>query len=207
MYSTNNRILLINLSGSIMTKVKIKVLTGSVRPGRFNIQPATWIADIAAKHPDLDVELVDLQELDLPFYNEPKPAMYGNYEHDHTKKWAKIVAEADGFIFVTGEYNHTYTPVLANAIDYLNAEWNYKPVSFVSYGSMAGGARAVEHLRGVAGELRMFDLREQVLIPNYYFRTDEEGKYEFSEQEDEMANTMLAELATWTKKLKVARES
>ena len=72
---------------------------------------------------------------------------------------------------------------------------------------MAGGARAVEHLRGIAGELRMFDLREQVLIPNYYFRTNEEGKYDFSEQEGELANTMIIELATWAKKMKVARES
>jgi NAD(P)H-dependent FMN reductase len=189
-----------------MAKVKIKVIAGSVRPGRFNIQPAKWITDIANKHDDLDVELIDLQELNLPFYNEPKPAMMGNYELEHTKKWAKIIEEADGFIFVTGEYNHSYTPVLANAIDYLNAEWNYKPVSFVSYGSMAGGARAVEHLRGIAGELRMFDLREQVLIPNYYFRVDKEGNYNFSDQEIDMANNLIAELATWTKKLKVARE-
>lgn len=190
-----------------MGKVKIKVLTGSVRPGRFNIQPAKWITEIASKNPDLEVELIDLQELDLPFYNEPKPAIMGDYELNHTKAWAEKIGEADGFIFVTGEYNHTYTPVLANAIDYLNAEWNYKPVSFVSYGSAAGGARAVEHLRGVAGELRMFDLREQVLIPNYYFRTDDKGIYPFTDQEADLAKTMLDELATWTKKLKVARES
>ena len=190
-----------------MTKVTIKVLAGSNRPGRFNIQPASWIADMASKHPDLDVELIDLQELNLPFYNEPKPAMAGNYEHDHTKAWAKTVGEADGFIFVTPEYNHSYSPVIKNAIDYLNAEWNYKPVSFVSYGSQAGGARAVEHLRGVAGELRMFDLRDQVLIPNYFFRTDDQGVYEFSDQEAESANVLLTELATWAKKLKVARES
>lgn len=190
-----------------MSKTKIKVIAGSVRPGRFNIQPATWITDIASKRDDIEVDLIDLQELDLPFYNEPKPAMMGNYELDHTKKWASIIGGADGFVFVTGEYNHTYTPVLANAIDYLNAEWNYKPVSFVSYGSMAGGARAVEHLRGVAGELRMFDLREQVLIPNYYLNLDEEGKYKFTEQEAEAAHVMLTELATWAKKLKVSRQN
>lgn len=97
--------------------------------------------------------------------------------------------------------------MIKNAIDYLNAEWNYKPVSFVSYGSQAGGARAVEHLRGVAGELRMFDLREQVLLPNYYFRLDDKGNYDFTDEEVEVANTMIAELATWTKKLKIARES
>ena len=190
-----------------MTKVKIKVITGSVRPGRFNIQPAKWITDIASNNAELDVELIDLQELDLPFYNEPKPAMMGDYELDHTKEWAKIIGEADGFIFVTGEYNHTYTPVLANAINYLNAEWNYKPVSFVSYGSAAGGARAVEHLRAVAGELRMFDLREQVLIPNYFFRINNEGKYEFSKEEVDSANVLIDELTTWTDKLKTARES
>ena len=190
-----------------MAKIKIKVIAGSIRPGRFNIQPATWIAEIAGKTSNLDVELVDLQELDLPFYNEPKPAMMGNYELEHTKKWAKTIGEADGFIFVTGEYNHSYTPVLANAINYLNAEWNYKPVSFVSYGSAAGGARAVEHLRGIAGELRMFDLREQVIIPNYFFRIDNEGKYEFSKEEVEAANIVVAELANWANKLKIARES
>jgi NAD(P)H-dependent FMN reductase len=187
--------------------IKIKVIAGSVRPGRFNIQPATWITDIAKKHQDIEVELIDLQELNLPFYNEPQPAMMGSYQHEHTKKWAKMIAEADGFIFVTPEYNHSYSPVLANAISYLNIEWNYKPVSFVSYGSVAGGARAVEHLRGIAGELRMFDLRDQVLFPNYYFNLDEAGKYKFSEQESESANTMLTELSTWAKKLKLARES
>lgn len=187
--------------------LKIKVIAGSVRPGRFNIQPATWIADLAKKNPELDVELVDLQELNLPFYNEPKPAMMGDYELDHTKKFAETIGEADGFIFVAAEYNHSYAPVLANALNYLNAEWNHKPVSFVSYGSQAGGARAVEHLRGVAGELRMYDLRDQVLLPNYYFRMNEEGKYQFSETETKEADTMLTDLAKWAGKLKTARES
>ncbi|MDN5275850.1 MAG: putative reductase [Candidatus Saccharibacteria bacterium] len=186
---------------------KIAVIAGSVRPGRFNIQPATWVYELAKKRDDIEVEFIDLQELDLPFYNEPKPAMMGDYEQEHTKAWAKTIGEKDGFIFVTPEYNHSYSPVLANAINYLNAEWNYKPVSFVSYGSQAGGARAVEHLRGIAGELRMFDLREQVLLPNYYFNLDEQGQFKFGEQEEKAANTLLDELTTWTAKLKVARES
>lgn len=190
-----------------MSKAKIKVLAGSIRPGRFNPQAAKWITDIASKHADLDVELIDLQELDLPWYDEPKPAMMGNYEHAHTKKWAEIIGEADGFIFVTPEYNHSYSPVLANAINFLNAEWNYKPVSYVSYGSAAGGARAVEHLRGIAGELRMFDLRDQVILNNYWFNMDDQGNYKFTEQEAETAQVVINELATWSKKLKVARES
>lgn len=184
---------------------KIKILTGSVRPGRFNIQPATWITELAKKREDLEVEMIDVAKLNFPFLDEPKSPLMGNYENDHTKAWTKIIGEADGFIFVTPEYNHSFSPVLKNAIDYLNAEWGYKPVSFVSYGSQAGGARAAEHLRGVAGELRMFDLREQVLIPNYYFYTDQEGNYEFTDADEKSAETMLDELSTWAAKLKQVR--
>ena len=159
------------------------------------------------KRDDITVELVDLEKLGLPFYDEPKPAMYGNYVHAHTKKWGEMVAKADGFIFVTPEYNHSYAPVLANAIDFLFAEWNDKPVSFVSYGAEAGGARAVEHLRGIAGQLRMFDLREQLVLPNYWNNLDDKGNYKFTDTEAEKANAVLTELATWAKKMKVARES
>lgn len=187
--------------------LKIKVIAGSVRPGRFNIQVANWITEQASKNPNLDVELVDLQELNLPFNDEPKPAAMGEYEHEHTKKFSKIMNEADGFIFVTPEYNHSYSPVLANALSFLNSEWNYKPVSFVSYGSIAGGARAVEHLRGIAGELRMFDLREPVILSNYFFNLDEKGNYQFSEQEEKAAETLLTELTTWAGHMKTARES
>lgn len=176
-----------------------------MRPGRFNIQPATWITELAKKRDDLEVEFIDLADLNLPFLDEPKTPMMGDYVKEHTKAWAKTIGEADGFIFVTAEYNHSVSPVLANAISFLNAEWNYKPVSFASYGSQAGGARAVEHLRGIAGELRMFDLREQVLIPNYYFFTDDKGNYTFTEADEKAAETMLDELSTWAAKIKQVR--
>jgi len=186
---------------------KIKIIAGSIRPGRFNIQPAQWIYELATQHGGADFELIDLEKVNLPFYNEAKPAMYHEYELPHTKNWAKIIGEADGFIWVTPEYNHSFSPVLKNAIDYLNLEWNYKPVSLVSYGSAAGGSRAAEHLRGVAGELRMFDLREQVIIPHYYNNLDDEGQYKWSEAEESQAKALLDELVTWTKKLKAAREN
>lgn len=186
---------------------KIKIIAGSVRPGRFNIQAATWMYELAQKHGGAEFELVDLEKVNLPFYDEKIPALMHQYELPHTKAWAEVIGEADGFIFVTPEYNHSYSPVLGNAISYLNQEWNYKPVSFVSYGSIAGGSRAVEHLRGIAGELRMFDLRDQVVIPNYYFNQDKDGKYQFGETEEQQANTVLDELVAWTDKLKNARES
>ncbi|WP_306436942.1 NADPH-dependent FMN reductase [Rhodococcus sp. 06-235-1A] len=80
-----------------------------------------------------------------------------------TKKWAQVVSELDGFIIVTPEYNHSIPGVLKNALDYLYAEWNNKSVGFVSYGS-AGGTRAAEHLRSIAGELQLADVRQQVTL-------------------------------------------
>jgi len=184
---------------------KIKIIVGSSRPGRFNIQPATWIHDLAKESEDIEAELVDLKEVNLPFLDEAVPASQGQYANEHTKDWAKTIGDADGFIFVTPEYNHSYSPVLKNAIDYVYAEWNYKPVSFVSYGSLAGGARAVEHLRGVAGELKMYDIREQILLPDYWTNLSGEGQYQFTETQTEAAKAMLESLAFWAGKMKEAR--
>lgn len=184
---------------------KIIILTGSTRPGRFNIQPAQWITEIAKKRSDIQVEMVDVQELNLPFLDEPVPPLMQQYSKPHTKKWSETVAGADGFIMVTPEYNHSFSAVLKNAIDYLYHEWNYKPVAFVSYGSLAGGARAVEHLRGVAGEIKMFDLKEQILIPNYWSNLNEEGKYQFTEAQEKEAEGILDSLTFWAGKMKAAR--
>lgn len=186
---------------------KIKIIAGSTRPGRFNIQPATWIHEQAKAREGVEFELIDLEKENLPILDESVPAIMGQYELPHTKAWSEKISEADGFIFVTPEYNHSYAPVLGNALTYLNKEWNYKPVSFVSYGSAAGGSRAVEHLRGIAGELRMFDLREQVIIPHYYFNQDDKGQYKWGEAEEKQATALLDEIITWTQKLKTAREA
>ncbi len=185
--------------------ITIKILMGSVRPGRFNSQPANWIYEIAKKRTDVRFELIDLQEINLPFLDEPLTPSQNKYSKEHTKKWSKIIAEADGFIFVTPEYNHSVSPVLKNAIDYLWYEWHYKPVSFVSYGSLAGGARSVEHWRGIAAELKMYDLREQILLPLYWEHVDKKGKYPFSESQEEQANALLDSLIFWAKKMKAAR--
>jgi NAD(P)H-dependent FMN reductase len=185
----------------------IKILAGSVRPGRFNIQPATWITELAKSRSDMSAELIDLQTLNLPFLDEAGTAKEYAYTKEHTKAWAKTIEESDGFVFVTPEYNHSYSPVLKNALDFLYHEWGYKPVAFVSYGGIAGGTRAVEHLRGVAGELKMYDLREQVVLPVYWEHTDGEGKYEFTEAHAAAATTMLDDLAFWAAQMKTAREA
>lgn len=185
----------------------IKILTGSSRPGRFNIQPATWIYNLAKKREDVVVELIDLEKINLPFLNEPFPPKTKKYTHEHTRSWSKTITESDGFIVVTPEYNHSFSAVLKNALDYVYFEWNYKPITFVSYGSEAGGSRAVEHLRDVAAELKMFDLKEQVLLPNYWEHTDENGQFNFTEKHIQAAETMLDQLIFWAKEMSKSRNS
>jgi NAD(P)H-dependent FMN reductase len=142
---------------------RIGIILGSTRPNRNGEQVARWVLDIASQRADAEFELVDLRDYPLPHLDEPMPPSLGQYAHDHTKEWAQKIASFDGFVIVTPEYNHGTSGVLKNAIDYLYAEWNNKAVAFVSYGAV-GGARAAEHLRLVAAELQMADVRQQVAL-------------------------------------------
>jgi NAD(P)H-dependent FMN reductase len=142
---------------------RIGIILGSTRPNRNGEQVASWVVGLASSRTDADYELVDLRDYPLPHLDEPVPPSFGDYQNEHTKQWADKIASFDGFVIVTPEYNHSTSGVLKNAIDYLYAEWNNKAVGFVSYGT-AGGARAVEHLRLVAAELQMADVRQQVVL-------------------------------------------
>jgi NAD(P)H-dependent FMN reductase len=142
---------------------RIGIILGSTRPNRNGEQVARWVLETASQRGDAEYELVDLRDYPLPHLDEPLPPSLGQYQGEHTKQWAEKIASFDGFVIVTPEYNHSTSGVLKNAIDYLYAEWNNKAVGFVSYGAV-GGARAVEHLRLVAGELQMADVRQQVAL-------------------------------------------
>ena len=184
----------------------IKVIVGSTRPGRFGPQPAKWFFDIAKKRHDVTFELLDLQTINLPLLDEAVPPSMQKYANEHTKAWSKIIGEADGFVFVTPEYNHSMSGALKNAIDFLFHEWNYKAAAFVSYGGGAGGSRAVEHLRGVAAEVKLFQIRESVLIPNYWTGLNEKGEYQFTPEQEAAANAMLDELVFWTAQFQRSRK-
>jgi NAD(P)H-dependent FMN reductase len=146
--------------------MKIEIIIGSTREKRFSEKPAKWIYQVARERSDLDVELVDLRDYPLPFFNEPhSPArLHGRYSDERVQTWSRKVAEADGYIIVSPEYNHGYPAVLKNALDVLYPEWNNKPVGFVSYGN-AGGARSVEQLRLVAIELQMVPIQRALHVP------------------------------------------
>lgn len=185
--------------------VNIKIITGSVRPTRFNLQVAEWLFGIARKRKDAKVELLDLAKIKLPFLDEPQSPMHRAYTKPYTKQWSKVIDASDGFVWVTPEYNHSVSPVLKNAIDFLYHEWNWKPVALASYGGGAGGSRAAEHLRAVAGELKMYDLREQILLPNYWNHLDKNGKYQFTKEQAEEANELFDSLVFWSAQMESAR--
>lgn len=185
--------------------VNIKVIVGSTRAERFSTKPAQWIFNEIAKTPGVTAELLDLKEFAIPFYDEPISASgrKGASPHPEIERFRAKIAEADGFIVVTPEYNHGYSAVLKNALDVVYFEWNRKPMAFVAYGSV-GGARAVEQLRQVAVELQMAPTRHAVHIPEFWTRTDEKGNLK-TDGLDTSKDKMIEDLLWWTRALKVAR--
>lgn len=188
--------------------VHIKIIVGSVRPNRFGIQPAKWMMELAAKNPNAKFSLVDLAEVNLPLLDEPQPPAMaaGNYTQGHTKEWSRIISEADGYIMVTPEYNHSVAASLKNAIDFLADEWRYKPVAFVSYGAEAGGTRAVEHLRSSVAWLDMYDLKAQVVIPNYWTQLNDKGEWQPSEEQTKDGQRVIKDVVFWAEQLQAARQ-
>lgn len=184
--------------------VKLAIILGTTRPGRNGEAVANWFHGIAKQRSDAEFEMIDLRDINLPLLDEPMPPSMGQYSKEHTKQWAKQIANFDGFVFVTPEYNHGISAVLKNALDYLYAEWNNKAAGFVGYGS-AGGVRAVEQLRLVMGELQIADVRNQVMLSLF---TDFENMSEFkpAPYHEKGANNMLDQLVMWSEAMKAARE-
>ncbi|CDX44153.1 MAG: NAD(P)H-dependent oxidoreductase [Mesorhizobium sp.] len=189
-----------------MSKPKIAIVVGSTRAARFADVPTQWIAKIAKAHADIDVEIVDLRDWPLPFFDEVASSAWAPSQNEVAQRWQKKVAEFDGFIFTAAEYNHAPTGVLKNAIDYAANEWNKKPAGFVGYGSV-GGARAVEQLRLIAVELQMAPVKSAVHIAWGDFLAVRQGekKLEDLEHLNQAAVALVNDVAWWAKVLKAAR--
>lgn len=191
-----------------MSKPKIAVIIGSTRDTRFGAKPAKWIYDLAKQRDDLDVELVDLKDFDLPLFNEAASNAWVPSQDPKAVAWQKKVASFDGYIIVTPEYNRSIPGALKNAFDQAYVDWNKKPVGFVAYGSV-GGARAVEHARTIAVELQMVPVRSGVHIGGgEFFAVAFNGK-ELSDIEAAIlpgAKDMLDQVSWWAYATKTARE-
>ncbi len=187
----------------------IKVIAGSTREGRFSDKAAAWIAGELAKHEGVVVEVLDLRDYAMPFFNEAVSPSYKTapYTNEAVARFTKKIAEGDAFVMVTPEYNHGTSAVLKNAIDWVFQEWGNKPVAFMSYGGM-GGARAVEQLRLNAIEVQMAPIRAAVHIsgeqyfPVLFGKVDAQVMFATL---SEKASAMIAQLLWWTHALKNAR--
>jgi NAD(P)H-dependent FMN reductase len=144
--------------------IRILVILGSTRENRFSERAGQWVVEGLSARGDMEVELVDLRDHPLPFFDGMAPARtLRDYPSAETRRFGELLDRADGFVIVTPEYNHGYSAVLKNAIDHTFVEWQHKPVTFVGWGNV-GGARAIEQLRLVMVELEAAPLRHAVSI-------------------------------------------
>ncbi len=146
--------------------LNIPVILGSVREGRKSEAPAKYLVE-KLKSAGHESRLVDFKELPLPFFDSPlvPVALKGTYPYPNVQKWSEIAKSADAFILVASEYNHGYTAVLKNALDWLYMEFEKKPFGLVgvSSGSL-GGIRATEQLRPIIENFGAVAIRETILF-------------------------------------------
>jgi NAD(P)H-dependent FMN reductase len=167
--------------------IRIGLVYGSTRPGRFCDVVADWVAEHVWNHPRFTLEAIDPAA-------EPDPAQL-----------ARRIDGADGFIVVTPEYNHSYPAPLKALIDGTKGEWHAKPVAFVSYGGASGGLRAVEHLRAVFAELHAVGIRDTVSFASAWEQFDAQGRLQHPERAERGLATLLARLEWWAHALRDAR--
>lgn len=191
-------------------KPRIAVIVGSTRPTRFADIPAQWIVAQVQARGDMEVEIVDLRDHALPFFDEVASNRWMPSASPEAVRWQQTIGRFDGYIFVVAEYNHSITGVLKNALDQAYAEWEHKPFTAVGYGGV-GAARAVEHLRAIGVELQMVSTRGAVHIGGGDFMAVHPGFGGTKTLEDieahlkPAASAALDELAWWAHATMAAR--
>lgn len=177
-----------------MTKLNIGIILGSTRQGRVSPQVGEWVKEIADERDDADYEIVDIADYNLPFVFTTDGSEPG------IQAWLDKIDSLDGFVFIVQEYNHGVTGALKNAVDTAKDQWANKAAGFISYGS-TGGARAVEQLRNVLGELKVADVRNH---PTLSLFTDFENFSTFKPADihPPSVHTTLEEVNQWSTALK-----
>jgi NAD(P)H-dependent FMN reductase len=182
--------------------LRLAVIIGSTRRGRFGPTVADWFAQQAAKRADLDVDVVDLATANLPQTlcdsDEPTPAAVAVL--------APRLAAADAFAVVTPEYNSSFPAPLKTALDWYYEEWHAKPVAIVAYGRETGGLYAAAQLRQVFTELQAVAIRNTVTLPCYWEQFAADGSWpRASSGYDAAAKNTLDQLVWWAHALRAAR--
>lgn len=172
--------------------MKILIIVGSTRPGRTTLRMARWIEKQARQRVGLDLELIDLADYPLPALDEPVSPRFNQNRRPNpeARRWMAKIAEGDGYIFVTPEYNHSIPGVLKNALDYLTWEMIKKPATVAAHGTV-GGARATMHLKEILSESRAAIIPTQLALPQMSDKINEAG-----ELDDAVARQLYGPLTT-----------
>ncbi|MFI9509567.1 NADPH-dependent FMN reductase [Nocardia sp. NPDC052566] len=189
------------------TPLRLAVIIGSVREGRFGPVVAHWFAEQARRHDAFEVDVIDLADYQLPHalpavspLMEPNPVRPAG-----TEELAERLAAADAMVIVTPDINRSFPASLKTAIDWHYTQWGRKTIGFVGYGGNSGGLLAIEGLRQVFNELNAHTLREYVTFPRYFLLFDEQGDLRDPAEPAAAAETMLDQLHWWTSTLTAAR--
>jgi NAD(P)H-dependent FMN reductase len=183
---------------------KLMIIVGSVRPGRVGLAIAEWVRAEAEKTGRFEIDFVDLVELALPFMDEPKHPRLRQYTKQHTLDWSARVDAAEAFIFVTPEYNYSFSPALKNALDFLGNEWWRKPLGFVSYGGVSGGTRGVAAIMPITSALGLVRVGANVEL-NFGGAQVVDGVFQPNDKEIAILAKELQELDTLAGVLTPAR--
>jgi NAD(P)H-dependent FMN reductase len=190
---------------------KLQIIIGSTRPTRAADKVSPWVIDRAMTHGGFEVDVVDLRDWPLPIFAEHLGTIGDfndpTYSAPIVKSWNQKIKEADAYLVITPEYNHSVPGVLKNAIDsvFVSFAFRNKPIVAVGYsGGVAGGVRAIEHLAQIAIEAEMVPLRTSVIIPQVVEAFDDSGK-PINPVTDISLRTALDDLAWWSTVLERAR--
>ncbi|QSB04045.1 NADPH-dependent FMN reductase [Natronoglycomyces albus] len=183
--------------------LNLAVIVGSTRQGRVSPMVTRWFAQRANEHAEFTVDVIDLAEVALPDTLVENESDIPQAVLDYGKR----IGKADAVVVVVPEYNHSFPAPLKTGIDWLYSEWAAKPISFVSYGGVSGGLRAVEQLRLVFAELNAVAIRDTVCFPNFWESFDDEGNIIDPTLCDKSAATMLDQLSWWAHALRNHRSA
>ncbi len=192
-------------------KPRIAIIIGSTRPTRFADAPAQWILKQAQARDDMEVEIVDLRDHPLPFFDEVASNLWMPSQNPEAVRWQERIGGFDGYIFVVAEYNHSITGALKNALDQAYKEWTRKPFTAIGYGG-TGAVRAVEHLRMIGIELQMVSTHATIHIGGGDFMAVHPalGKQPIETIEANLlpsTQTALDELVWWAKATMAAKSA
>ncbi|MER6668045.1 NAD(P)H-dependent oxidoreductase [Amycolatopsis japonica] len=180
------------------SSIRLAVIIGSVRHERFADAITGWLLTELATIDGVEVDPIDLADIDLP--------LQGTQPGGTETVISDRLRDADAFLVVTPEYNHSFPAALKNAIDWHFTEWAYKPVAFVGYGAGSGGIRAIEQLRLIFPELRATTIRDAVLLNAPWTRLGPNG-YEGTEGERGALAATMTELGWWARTLRTGRDA